>query len=340
MLTAGSLANDAVLREEDGEWTIQGDPTEAAFLVAEAKVGLAEARRSRFERVGEVPFTSERKLMSTLQSDSSRRARARGRHEGRARRPARPLHRGAVPRRGAAADGCPPRRDPGDRRAARRPRAADARRRLPAAACTASAAGRTSRSSASWSTSGMVGIIDPPRPEARAAIADAHAAGLRVLMITGDHPHTAARIAADLGIAAARPRVMTGGELEALDDEACGSRGPRRLRLRPRRTRAQAADRRRAAGRRTHRRDDRRRRQRRAGAQGGRHRRRDGRRRHRRGQGGRRHDPRRRQLRHDRQPPSARAAASSPTSASSCASCSRRTSARCSPCSSASCSPA
>ena len=84
MLAAGSLANDAVLREEGGEWTIQGDPTEAAFLVAEAKVeGLAEARRARFERVGEVPFTSERKLMSTLQSDSrassglrsSRRAR-------------------------------------------------------------------------------------------------------------------------------------------------------------------------------------------------------------------------------------------------------------------------
>ena len=67
---------------------------------------------------------------------------------------------------------------------------------------------------------GLVGIIDPPRPEARAAIAEAHAAGVRVLMITGDHPHTAARIAADLGIAAAGSRVVTGGELEALDDDA------------------------------------------------------------------------------------------------------------------------
>ena len=47
---------------------------------------------------------------------------------------------------------------------------------------------------------GMVGIIDPPRPEARAAIAEAHAAGIRVLMITGDHPRTAVRIAGDLGI--------------------------------------------------------------------------------------------------------------------------------------------
>ena len=66
VLTGGSLANDAVLREDAGEWTIQGDPTEAAFLVAEAKVeGLTERRQSRFVRVGELPFSSERKLMST-----------------------------------------------------------------------------------------------------------------------------------------------------------------------------------------------------------------------------------------------------------------------------------
>ena len=50
----------------------------------------------------------------------------------------------------------------------------------------------------------MVGIIDPPRPEARAAIAEAAGAGIRVIMITGDHPRTAARIAGDLGIVDAR----------------------------------------------------------------------------------------------------------------------------------------
>ena len=71
----GSLANDAVLREDGGEWTVQGDPTEAAFLVAEAKLGATEARRARFERVGEVPFTSERKLMSTLEADVEREGR-------------------------------------------------------------------------------------------------------------------------------------------------------------------------------------------------------------------------------------------------------------------------
>src|SRR5581483_7256183 len=66
VLAAGRLASDAVLREEAGAWTIQGDPTEAAFLAAEAKIeGLPEAR-ARYVRVGEVPFTSERKLMSTV----------------------------------------------------------------------------------------------------------------------------------------------------------------------------------------------------------------------------------------------------------------------------------
>ena len=73
VLLGGCLSNDALLREEGGQWTIHGDPTEAAFLVAEAKVGgLAEAREARFERVGEVPFSSERKLMTTLQADAER----------------------------------------------------------------------------------------------------------------------------------------------------------------------------------------------------------------------------------------------------------------------------
>ena len=71
VLGGGSLANDAVLSEDDGDWSVQGDPTEAAFLVAERKLGITEAREARFERVGEIPFTSERKLMTTLQADAS-----------------------------------------------------------------------------------------------------------------------------------------------------------------------------------------------------------------------------------------------------------------------------
>src|SRR3546814_14181222 len=66
VLVGGSLANDASLREVDGEWTINGDPTEAAFLVAEAKLGLTAVREQRFERIGAVPFPSERTPYSPL----------------------------------------------------------------------------------------------------------------------------------------------------------------------------------------------------------------------------------------------------------------------------------
>jgi P-type Ca2+ transporter type 2C len=220
VLTAGSLANDAILREEGGEWTIQGDPTEAAFLVAEAKVeGLAEERRSRFERVGEVPFTSERKLMSTLHSDSTGDLGL------------------AVVTKGAPdvlLDRCRAVRIRGEvlpltqgRRAeilATVERLAGRALRTLAVAYRPLPDGEEPAEDESIERDlvylGMVGIIDPPRPEAAAAIAEARAAGLRVVMITGDHPHTAARIAADLGIGSDEPRVLTGAELEALDDEA------------------------------------------------------------------------------------------------------------------------
>lgn len=70
VLGTGSLAGNASLRRTGrGEWEIQGDPTEAAFLVAERKLGAHERRLQRFERVAEIPFTSERKMMSTIERD-------------------------------------------------------------------------------------------------------------------------------------------------------------------------------------------------------------------------------------------------------------------------------
>ena len=67
---------------------------------------------------------------------------------------------------------------------------------------------------------GTVGIIDPPREEAAVAIREARRAGMRVIMITGDHPKTAARIAADVGIIDAGSPVLTGAEIDALDEAA------------------------------------------------------------------------------------------------------------------------
>ena len=76
-LAVADRANNAVLQEHDGRWTVQGDPTEGALLVAARKAGLdREALDARFERVGEVPFSSERKLMSTLHRTPSGRSAA------------------------------------------------------------------------------------------------------------------------------------------------------------------------------------------------------------------------------------------------------------------------
>jgi magnesium-transporting ATPase (P-type) len=219
VLLGGSLANDAVLREEGGEWTIQGDPTEAAFLVAEAKVeGLADARRARFERVGEVPFSSERRLMSTLEADAERGGiavvtkgapdvllgRCTAEREAGGVRPLTDARRGeilaVVDRLGGQAMRT----------------LAVAYRPLPGDVAPAG----DEAVERELVYLGLVGIIDPPRPEARTSISEASSAGVRTIMITGDHPRTAERIAADLGIAGAGSRAVTGVEFDALDDEA------------------------------------------------------------------------------------------------------------------------
>jgi Ca2+-transporting ATPase len=228
VLGGGSLANDAVLRNDGGEWTIQGDPTDAAFLVAERKLGITEQRTARFRRVGEVPFTSERKLMSSIEADAAREGRIAVVTKG---APDVLLARCTHERVGA-----------GDEKLTDVRRAevlAEVDRLAEAALRTLAVAYRPLESTevpeADESLehelvfAGVVGIIDPPRPEAAAAIAEAHHAGLRVIMITGDHPRTAARIAGDLGIDApvgTRPDVpaLSGLELDHLDDESFAQR--------------------------------------------------------------------------------------------------------------------
>jgi magnesium-transporting ATPase (P-type) len=217
VLGGGSLASNAVLREADGQWVIEGDPTEAAFLVAERKLGSRQARLERFHRVGEVPFTSERKMMSSLEVDAERSGRI------------------AVVTKGApdvllgrcthlqVGDDVEPLDD------ARRSRVLEDVDRLSGEAFRTLAVAYkrldvTSPPAADESVehelvyAGMVGIIDPPRPEAAAAIRDAHRAGVRIIMITGDHPSTATRIATDLGIVPAGATTLTGADLERLED--------------------------------------------------------------------------------------------------------------------------
>jgi magnesium-transporting ATPase (P-type) len=226
VLGGGSLANDAVLFEDDGEWAVQGDPTEAAFLVGEAKLGITDARRARFRRVGEVPFTSERRLMTTLETDVEREGRidvvtkgapdallARCTHE-RVAGEVRLLADDRRARIGADVD----------RLADRALRTLAVAYRplpdveLPAPPGAGDAASALEALEHELVYLGVVGIIDPPRTEARVAIGEAHRAGVRIVMITGDHPRTAARIAADLGIAAEGARPCAGADLAGLDD--------------------------------------------------------------------------------------------------------------------------
>jgi Ca2+-transporting ATPase len=230
VLRGGSLAGNAQLQRDDtGAWGIQGDPTEAAFLVAERKLAVgtsgepAPAWTERFERIGEIPFTSQRKMMSVLVVDHADDDAhvlftkgapdvllARCTH---ARRGAATVALDAASHAQVLADVAAMTGDALRTLAvARRTLASDAQ--IPADAALAAALEQD------LEYLGTVGIIDPPREEAAVAIAQAHQAGIRVIMITGDHPRTAARIAADLGIVDAGASVLTGIELDQLDAAA------------------------------------------------------------------------------------------------------------------------
>ncbi len=143
----------------------------------------------------------------------------------------------------------------------------------------------------------LIGIVDPPRKEARDAIALCREAGIRARMITGDHVTTASAIAQQLGI---EGRALSGTEFAAMSDAELDEQVDEHRRRRARRAGGQGASRRHAEAEGQRRLDDRRRRERRAGAQARRHRCRDGDHRDRGDQGSRRHDPHRRQLRHHR----------------------------------------
>jgi Ca2+-transporting ATPase len=220
-LAVADRANNAVLREREGLWTVQGDPTEGALIVAARKVGLdAERLEARFERVGEVPFSSERKLMSTIHTDAQKKERllvftkgapevllARCSQElvGEETRPLSEARRAEILR-------------------ASEELAGEALRTLGVAyrelqRDAIEANDMDERVEQDLVFAGVMGMIDPPRREAKEAVRRAQAAGIRPVMITGDHPKTAAVIAAELGIAA-DGRAVTGAELEKMTEDA------------------------------------------------------------------------------------------------------------------------
>ncbi len=223
-LTVADRANNAVLQQDGGRWAVQGDPTEGALLVAARKIGLDPERlESHFIRVGEIPFSSERKLMTTIHSESEGQERTLVFTKG-----APDVLLARCSREYVAPD----HRPLTDERRAEIMRATDAL--ADEALRTLGVAYRTLPKDAHENRgddesierdlvfAGLVGMIDPPREEAKQAVARAKRAGIRPVMITGDHPRTAAVIAAELGIAENR-RAVTGAELERMsDDELSG----------------------------------------------------------------------------------------------------------------------
>jgi Ca2+-transporting ATPase len=219
-LSAADRANNAVLQERNGQWTVQGDPTEGALIVAARKAGLeAEVLDARFARVGEVPFSSERKLMSTVHRDAERGERllvftkgapdvllARCSHElvGEQAQRLTEERRAAIQASNEAL-------------ASQALRTLGvAFRSLPKNAARGAFAPEIEQDLVFL---GLIGMIDPPREEARNAVARAKGAGIRPIMITGDHPKTAAVIANELGITR-EARVVTGVELQRMPADA------------------------------------------------------------------------------------------------------------------------
>ena len=298
-LAVADRANNASVQQQEGRWSVQGDPTEGALLVAARKAGLsAESLDRRLPRIGEVPFSSERKLMSTLHRDTEQEGRA------------------VVFTKGAPdvlLARCTFEAVHDDRRPLTADRRAEILRTNEALAGEAL---RTLGVAARWLPegapeepddqleqdlvfAGLIGMIDPPRPEARDAVARAKRAGIRPMMITGDHPRTAAVIAQELGISG-DGRSMTGAELEKLAPAARAQAVAEvsvYARVNPEH-KLRIVNALRRIGR--HRRHDRRRRQRCARLEDGGHRHRDGHHRHGRVEGSGRHGAGRRQLRDDR----------------------------------------
>ncbi len=178
---------------------------------------MHERRRERFERIAEIPFTSERKRMAVLAID----------HEHEDQRviivkgaPDVLLQLCSAARVGM--DVVPMSEAIRARALADVDELSDAALRTLSVAYRPLAADEDEQSGAALERElifvGTVGIIDPPRAEAAVAIQEAQRAGIRIIMITGDHPRTAARIASDLGIIEAGASALTGAQLDALDE--------------------------------------------------------------------------------------------------------------------------
>jgi cation-transporting P-type ATPase F len=215
LLLAGALCNDTRLIEDpEGKLAVEGDPTEAALTVAARKVGQDPEVLAAWPRLDTIPFESQHMYMATLHAGPETLMYVKGSSD-------------------ALLARCVDQLDPRGERVALDPAALhDAVDRLASrglrvlCVCRREVPATTRRIDhddvRELTLLGLVGMIDPPRAEARHAVATCLRAGVRVKMITGDHAVTASAIAAELGLEGARDehgrlRAVTGKELAASD---------------------------------------------------------------------------------------------------------------------------
>ena len=210
LLRAAALASDAHVEQKNGAgtWEVKGDPTEGALIVVAAKAGLNKAELDKqFLRVSEIPFTAETKRMTTLhETPEGIVAYSKGAPE--------------VILRSCTLQLTDAEAEPLDE--ARRAEVLECARQMAGEALRVLAVAYKPRAAVAdaeheMTLLGLVGMIDPPRLEAKAAVRQCEEAGIKVIMITGDHPLTAKAVADELGLSK-DGRIVNGSELEAMDD--------------------------------------------------------------------------------------------------------------------------
>jgi Ca2+-transporting ATPase len=208
LLEAGALCTDAFFDRDDEEhWKLYGDPTEAAIVVAACKAGIdPKDLQRRSPRIGETPFNSESKRMTVVcQRPEGAVAITKGAPEVIVE-----LCEEYLTKNGHVPFGV-----------REREAALDAARQMACEALRVLAIARGPMMTDHQSRPtflGLLGMLDPPRPEAKVSIATCRSAGIGVVMVTGDHPLTARAIAEEIGILKGG-RVVTGAELEAMSEE-------------------------------------------------------------------------------------------------------------------------
>jgi Ca2+-transporting ATPase len=219
LLTIGTLCNDAGLEKTETKWVVKGDPTEAALIVVGAKAGLRKEDLERKEpRIGEIPFSSERKRMTTIHetSGNSRVAYMKGAPEIVLQHCSQILQGGKV--RKLISE---------DREKLLRITEGMATQALRNLGFAYKELPETARSFGEEIENdfvfvGVMGMIDPPREEVRDAIDSCEKAGIKVVMITGDHKLTAMAVAKALNLInenETEARVLTGEQLDKMSNE-------------------------------------------------------------------------------------------------------------------------